>query len=260
MQIRTLALAAHLAITLAVSGCSSGAEPTPTPSAERTDGDHSAEDTEQPAESPTEAVPVVHTKIPRPTRDVHFPSPEQQYLNWLSIAAARPPSAIIRRVLPCDDAQVNLGIDRRTLAHAETVVEQDGYLISRQLTLYPDPATADKFVSQLSESPIGCRKLMGSSDLGGAQRLDYARDEFFGTRQKSIIFSETDLTYGENRFLFIDIVNQRDNAIMFTRVGMLNPRIKSDGVLMAKEQNPRFVRQVRGEGDRGTAILRELSR
>lgn len=256
MQIRALVLPTLMAITLVATGCSSGADPSPAPSVERTDGDHPAEVTE----SPTDAIPVVHTKIPRPTRDVHFPSPEQQYLNWLSIAAARPPSAISRRVLPCDDARVDLAVDRRTLAHAETVLEQDGYLVSRQLTLYPDPATAAKFVSQLDETPIGCRKLMGSADLGGVQRLDYARDRFFGTRQKSILFSETDMTYGENRVLFIDIVNQRDNAIMFTRVARLNPRIKSEGVMMAKDQNRGFVRQVRAEGDRGTAILRDLSR
>lgn len=76
----------------------------------------------------------------------------------------------------------------------------------------------------------------------------------------SIVFSESDLTYGEHRVVFVDIVNRRDNAVMFTRVAVVNARVAGDGVAMDKDRNRGFVRLVRGEGDLGTAILREVAR
>ncbi len=261
MMIRKLALLTLTITALAVGGCSSESEPEVAPPATDEPSSLSTEPTETGDPSATAAPVVVHRKITRQVRRTHFPRSGADHRAWSSDIALTGSSGttVSRRVLPCDDAEVDLRIDRRVLAHAEAVLEPDGYLVSRQLTLYPDPATADRFVSQLSESPIGCTSLMGSSDLGSVQRLDYGRDRFFGTQDRSVIFSETDLSYGENRFVFIDIINQRDNAILFTRVGTLNQRVRGSGVIMDKDKNPGFVRQVRAQADRATAILRQLS-
>lgn len=262
MQLRAIALLT-LTVTLGLGGCSSGAEPDSAPSQEEpttalpTEPGESTESTDSPA---TPAPEVVHTKIPRQTRDTHFPRAGGDHRNWLSDVASTGRAAMVtRRVLPCDDAKIAVGIDRRVMAYADSVLEQGAYLVSRQLTLYPDSATADRFVSQLSEVPLGCRRLMGSPAVGAAQRYGYAPDRFFGTRDRSVMFSETDLLYDENRFVYVDIINQRDNAILFTRVGTLNQPVKGAGVLSDKKKNPGFVLAVRAQGNRATAILEELS-
>lgn len=261
MTIRTFAFATLAVAALTLGGCSSETDPvggpraTDLPLVEPTDGDRPAE----PTATATPAAEVVQTKIPFETRDAHFPDTAPEHLNWLPGDSAAP-GPVSRRVLPCDDAGVSLGIDRWVLAHAETVLEQDGYLISRQLTLYPDTATADTFVSQLSESPRSCSKLMGSAALGVIERFGgYTPDRAFGTADPSVVFSETDMSYGPNRFVFVDIVNQRDNAILFTRVALLNQPIRGGAVSRAKERNGEFVRQVRLQGDSATAILGELA-
>lgn len=259
MKLTAIALLT-LTVGLGLGGCSSETEPDSAPSQEEPTTALPTEPSEPTATPATTAPEVVHTKIPRQTREGHFPRPEGDYRKWRSDVASMGRTAVVtRRVLPCDDARIAVRADRRVLAHAETVLEQGAYLVSRQLTLYPDTATADTFASQLSELPLGCRRLMGSPGVGAAQRHGYAPDRFLGTKDRSVIFSETDLLYDENRLVYVDIINQRDNAILFTRVGRLNRPVRGAGVLSDKKKNPEFVREVRAQGDRATAILEELS-
>lgn len=141
----------------------------------------------------------MQTKIPGETRDAHFPEPAPEHLNWLPRVFAAP-GQVSRRVLPCDDAGVSLGIDRRVLLPAERNPEE------LQHAHWAVPPSAS------------------SSGRG------YTPDRDFGTADPSVVFSETAISYGPNSFVFIDIINQRDNAILFTRVSLLNRPIKGGAV------------------------------
>ena len=241
MNLRTLAAAATFA-ALTLTGCSDTVDQ---PEAATPGATVSPETPEAP-----------YTEIPASTIKAYFPETASGPDNrWTRIYNGTGPND--RVLMPCGTEEGLLAIDREATTFAHTSLEDDGYLIQRQLTLYPDTETAEQFVAQMEQGPIGCDWF--GDDRGAMSPHDFGPDRLYGVQDETAVFSHGFVQRGtkgkaKDQFRWTDVVSTRGNAVMLTRVG----RSGHAPSLVDNQRNLAEIRRVRTHGNESVEVLDTL--
>jgi hypothetical protein len=167
--------------------------------------------------------------------------------------------AVTKRVLPgCDGGtHAHLEVDQDVLDFGWTLRRlPNGYLVARQLTVYPTVAAARSFLTTADQAPIGCPSgTLDGHAIGSSSRTDLGPDRFFGVKDNhdGTLFSESQFGTRRQVSTSIDVVTREANVVILTRV--TNPDHDGSEVITNKPEEPEFVKVVRAEGSRSAAIL-----
>lgn len=160
------------------------------------------------------------TTIPTGVRKDFFPAYTAETKTWKpTFTSNGTTTGIDRRVFPCDDSKFHLDIDDDIRASTEAAFSDGDYLISRQLTLYPDPQTAQKFAPKFSATGIGCTTFLDGPDTTASTTDSLIFDQSYGLGDPLTQFGRGTVTNRKHTFGHVDIVSTRGNAVIWTRVG-----------------------------------------
>jgi hypothetical protein len=131
-----------------------------------------------------------------------------------------------RRVPACDTGPwPHLAVDRDTLDFAASMMHRHGFVIARQLTVYPDARIAARFPRQMTHLAF-CR--YDGRTPYAVEGGHFSSGRAYGITDKNdgTLYSWGAITTDGKSAVWIDVVARKDNAVSFTRV--MNPDTITD--------------------------------